>query len=56
VPKKFTKAPKLHHLDDGAVVDLADLRIGGDRLDPLDRAFIASPSLEATFTVPSSSM
>src|SRR3954468_22735583 len=27
---------ELHHLDDGALVDLADLRIGGDRLDPLD--------------------
>src|SRR5439155_21221118 len=28
---------ELHHLDDGAVIDLADFRIGGDRLDPLDR-------------------
>src|SRR2546421_5089756 len=28
---------ELHHLDHGAVIDLADLRIGGDRLDPLDR-------------------
>ncbi len=28
---------ELHHLDDGAVIDLADFRIGRDRLDPLDR-------------------
>src|SRR4051812_17378065 len=28
---------ELHHLDHGTLVDLADLRIGGDRLDPLDR-------------------
>src|ERR1700704_7192467 len=28
---------ELHHLDDGAVIDQAELRIGGDRLDPLDR-------------------
>src|SRR5437870_4779205 len=27
---------ELHHLDHGAFVDLADFRIGGDRLDPLD--------------------
>src|SRR5258708_14877207 len=29
--------PELHHLDDGAVIDLVQFRIGGDRLDPLDR-------------------
>src|SRR4051795_5203977 len=28
---------KLHHLDYGAIVDLPDLRIRRDRLDPLDR-------------------
>src|SRR5437773_2065169 len=27
---------ELHHLDHGALVDLADFRIGSDRLDPLD--------------------
>src|SRR3954468_8352547 len=30
------ESAELHHLDDGAVIDLADFRIGGDRLDPLD--------------------
>src|ERR1700733_6277783 len=29
---------ELHHLDHGAVIDMAELRIGGDRLDPLDRS------------------
>ena len=28
---------EVHHLDDGAVVDGADFRIVGDRLDPVDR-------------------
>src|SRR4029079_5248575 len=28
---------KVHRLDDGALVDVADLRIGRDRLDPVDR-------------------
>ena len=28
---------EVHHLDHGAFVDLADLRIGRDRLDPVDR-------------------
>ena len=28
---------EVHHLDDGALVDRADFRLGGDRLDPVDR-------------------
>src|SRR3954447_16863702 len=31
------ESAELHDLDHGAVIDLAELRIGSDRLDPLDR-------------------
>src|ERR1700755_3301461 len=36
--KEIYESTELHHLDHRAVVDLADFRIGGDRLDPLDRS------------------
>jgi len=29
--------PEVHHLDDRALVDVSHLRLGGDRLDPIDR-------------------
>src|SRR4030088_1508279 len=34
--EEIHEGAELHYLDHGAVVDLAELRIGGDRLDPLD--------------------
>ena len=40
---------------DRALVDRADLGLGGEALDDVDRLFTASESADATLTVPSSS-
>src|SRR5882672_9279542 len=35
--EEIDEGAEVHDLDDGAVIDGADLRIGGDRLDPVER-------------------
>src|SRR6185369_286426 len=35
--EEIHEGAEVHHLHDGAFIDGADLRLGGDRLDPVDR-------------------